>query len=341
MMTAASAKGPLATIAAMPSKLRPIAACAGPGRLRGRGRLRRRAARALDPAGRRADAARQDRRDPGERRRRAAAWSPPTRPTTCSPTSPTCPSSVNRERQGGARQRRQQPEAAARRPGEVRGPKRDDHHGDDHRRRRPPRRRRRSDAADDDRAHPDRADHARPRPRRTPTTTTTPGALRRHRAGRTMSPRSPKGELISDRYRIEDRLGSGGMSSVFRATDTILERTVAVKILAEHLSDDERFVARFRREALAVAKLVHPNIVQVYDTGIDGGQPLHRHGVREGQVGRPAAPGGGQARPGDRGRDRRPGLRRPRLRPPPRDHPPRRQAGQPDDHRRPRRAAAT
>jgi serine/threonine-protein kinase len=81
--------------------------------------------------------------------------------------------------------------------------------------------------------------------------------------------RGPKGELISDRYRIEDRLGSGGMSSVFRATDTILERTVAVKILAEHLSDDERFVARFRREALAVAKLVHPNIVQVYDTGID------------------------------------------------------------------------
>jgi serine/threonine-protein kinase len=86
-----------------------------------------------------------------------------------------------------------------------------------------------------------------------------------------VSPRSPKGELISDRYRIEDRLGSGGMSSVFRATDTILERTVAVKILAEHLSDDERFVARFRREALAVAKLVHPNIVQVYDTGIDAG----------------------------------------------------------------------
>jgi serine/threonine-protein kinase len=86
-----------------------------------------------------------------------------------------------------------------------------------------------------------------------------------------VSPRSPKGELISDRYRIEDRLGSGGMSSVFRATDTILERTVAVKILAEHLADDERFVARFRREALAVAKLVHPNIVQVYDTGNDGG----------------------------------------------------------------------
>jgi serine/threonine-protein kinase len=62
------------------------------------------------------------------------------------------------------------------------------------------------------------------------------------------------------------------MSNVYRATDRILERTVAVKILAEHLSDDERFVARFRREALAVAKLIHPNIVQVYDTGVDEGR---------------------------------------------------------------------
>ena len=62
------------------------------------------------------------------------------------------------------------------------------------------------------------------------------------------------------------------MSTVYRATDRILERTVAVKILAEHLSDDERFVARFRREALAVAKLIHPNIVQVYDTGVDEGR---------------------------------------------------------------------
>jgi serine/threonine-protein kinase len=75
--------------------------------------------------------------------------------------------------------------------------------------------------------------------------------------------------LISDRYALGDRLGSGGMSTVYRATDRVLERTVAVKILAEHLSDDEKFVARFRREALAVAKLIHPNIVQVYDTGVD------------------------------------------------------------------------
>jgi eukaryotic-like serine/threonine-protein kinase len=77
---------------------------------------------------------------------------------------------------------------------------------------------------------------------------------------------------LSSRYELGDRLGSGGMSNVYRATDLTLERTVAVKILAEHLSDDERFVARFRREALAVAKLIHPNIVQVYDTGIDEGR---------------------------------------------------------------------
>jgi serine/threonine protein kinase len=77
---------------------------------------------------------------------------------------------------------------------------------------------------------------------------------------------------LSGRYELGERLGSGGMSNVYRATDRTLERTVAVKILAEHLSDDERFVARFRREALAVAKLIHPNIVQVYDTGIDEGR---------------------------------------------------------------------
>jgi serine/threonine-protein kinase len=77
---------------------------------------------------------------------------------------------------------------------------------------------------------------------------------------------------LSGRYETGERLGSGGMSNVYKATDLILERTVAVKILAEHLSDDERFVARFRREALAVAKLIHPNIVQVYDTGVDEGR---------------------------------------------------------------------
>jgi eukaryotic-like serine/threonine-protein kinase len=81
-----------------------------------------------------------------------------------------------------------------------------------------------------------------------------------------------QGNVISDRYEIESRLGSGGMSTVYKAKDVVLDRTVAVKVLAEHLSDDDRFVARFNREAKNVAKLIHPNIVQVYDTGLDDGR---------------------------------------------------------------------
>src|SRR4051794_35279077 len=74
---------------------------------------------------------------------------------------------------------------------------------------------------------------------------------------------------IGGRYRLERGLGAGGMSTVFLAQDSVLERGVAVKLLAEHLSDDEDFVARFRREALAAARLQHPNIVQVFDSGED------------------------------------------------------------------------
>jgi serine/threonine protein kinase len=74
---------------------------------------------------------------------------------------------------------------------------------------------------------------------------------------------------VAGRYHIERRLGAGGMSTVFMATDTVLERSVAVKLLAEHLADDEAFVARFRREALAAARLQHPNVVQVFDSGQD------------------------------------------------------------------------
>jgi serine/threonine-protein kinase len=80
---------------------------------------------------------------------------------------------------------------------------------------------------------------------------------------------------IASRYRIDRRLGAGGMSTVFLALDTVLERPVAVKLLAEHLADDEPFVARFQREARAAARLQHPNIVQVFDSGLDG--PSHRH----------------------------------------------------------------
>jgi serine/threonine-protein kinase len=83
------------------------------------------------------------------------------------------------------------------------------------------------------------------------------------------------GQLLADRYELGPRLGIGGMSKVMRAFDRRLEREVAVKLLAEHLADDSQFVARFRREALAAARLVHPNIVQVFDFGLD--DATHRH----------------------------------------------------------------
>src|SRR3954469_1097175 len=76
-------------------------------------------------------------------------------------------------------------------------------------------------------------------------------------------------QLFADRYRLDRRLGVGGMATVQLAFDTRLERNVAVKLLAEHLAEDPSFVSRFRREAMAAAKLVHPNIVQVFDFGTD------------------------------------------------------------------------
>jgi serine/threonine protein kinase len=82
------------------------------------------------------------------------------------------------------------------------------------------------------------------------------------------------GQILAGRYELGERLGVGGMSTVVRAFDDRLERDVAIKLLAEHLADDDQFVARFRREALAVARLVHPNIVQVFDFGLD--EPTHR-----------------------------------------------------------------
>jgi serine/threonine-protein kinase len=82
-------------------------------------------------------------------------------------------------------------------------------------------------------------------------------------------------QTIAGRYRIERRLGVGGMSTVHLAFDQRLERYVALKLLAEHLADDATFVSRFRREALAAARLIHPNIVQVFDFGFDEGQHQH------------------------------------------------------------------
>jgi serine/threonine-protein kinase len=83
------------------------------------------------------------------------------------------------------------------------------------------------------------------------------------------------GTLIAGRYKLEGRLGVGGMSTVHLALDQRLERHVAIKLLAEHLADDPAFVSRFRREALSAARLVHPNIVQVFDSGFDEGHHQH------------------------------------------------------------------
>src|SRR6478672_11782875 len=81
------------------------------------------------------------------------------------------------------------------------------------------------------------------------------------------------GEVIAGRYELEELVGKGGMSSVYRAHDRLLERKVAIKLLHEHYTADADYVERFRREARAAAKLSHPNIVTVIDRGeADGRQ---------------------------------------------------------------------
>ena len=80
-----------------------------------------------------------------------------------------------------------------------------------------------------------------------------------------------KGQKINDRYEIEGLIGEGGMANVYLASDTILDRKVAVKVLRGDLAGDEKFVRRFQREALAASSLSHPNIVEIYDVGEDDG----------------------------------------------------------------------
>jgi serine/threonine-protein kinase len=76
--------------------------------------------------------------------------------------------------------------------------------------------------------------------------------------------------VLSERYLLEERIAIGGMATEWRAHDEKLARTVGVKLLHKHLSNDRDFRERFRREAVAAAKLAHPGIVGVYDTGRDG-----------------------------------------------------------------------
>ncbi|RPI93919.1 MAG: serine/threonine protein kinase [Chloroflexi bacterium] len=81
-----------------------------------------------------------------------------------------------------------------------------------------------------------------------------------------------EGMLLNNRYQLLEQLGSGGMSNVFRARDLMLERSVGIKVLHEHYSNDSSFQRRFRQEARAAANLSHPNIVTVHDFGLDHGQ---------------------------------------------------------------------
>src|SRR3954454_22740551 len=80
------------------------------------------------------------------------------------------------------------------------------------------------------------------------------------------------GDVLSDRYELEELVGTGGMSSVYRAHDRLLDRKVALKVLHEQYMADEDYVERFRREARAVAALSHPNIVTVIDRGEHNGR---------------------------------------------------------------------
>lgn len=82
----------------------------------------------------------------------------------------------------------------------------------------------------------------------------------------------PDTPLLSNRYQLEKRLGTGGMAVVYRATDQMLERTVAIKVLREDFSSDPGFRERFHQEAKAAANLSHPNIVTVHDFGLDAGR---------------------------------------------------------------------
>ena len=81
------------------------------------------------------------------------------------------------------------------------------------------------------------------------------------------------GTVLSSRYRLESKLGSGGMSTVYLALDTTLDRQVAVKVMHREMSEQPEQLARFRQEARAVAKISHANVVAVIDAGEDAGHP--------------------------------------------------------------------
>ena len=156
---------------------------------------------------------------------------------------------------------------------------------------------------------------------------------------------SQVGTLLSGRYRLDAQIGAGGMSTVYRAFDTVLERQVAIKLMHREIAADDDQLERFRREARAVAQLNHPHIVGVIDAGeaprrtsrpasASPCDAVHRLRVRRGRDAQGPHPAHGPAadprgrRLRDRDRAGAPG----RARPP--DRPPRRQAPERPDRRR-------
>src|ERR671922_1070853 len=81
------------------------------------------------------------------------------------------------------------------------------------------------------------------------------------------------GTLLNDRFRLEEKIGAGGMSTVYRAFDPTLERWVAIKLMHRDISHEPDQLERFRREARAAAALNHPHLVTVIDAGEDDGTP--------------------------------------------------------------------
>lgn len=79
------------------------------------------------------------------------------------------------------------------------------------------------------------------------------------------------GEVLGGRYQILKHIGSGGMADVYMAKDRKLNRNVAIKVLKKEYVDDEKFLKKFQTEAQAIASLIHPNIVNIYDVGAESG----------------------------------------------------------------------
>ena len=140
------------------------------------------------------------------------------------------------------------------------------------------------------------------------------------------------GSVLGGRYRVEARIGSGGMGEVYRGVDTVLDRTVAIKVLLPQFARDANFVDRFRREAQAAARLNHPNLVGIYDSGADGETQFIVMEFIQGRTLDDFMSSGGRLHRAARRRGGREDLRRARVRARRRRDPPGHQAGERHGH---------